>query len=253
MTTRAALDNLDALLDTHTVEPHYTAGHVIGIIAVDLVYPKMPGNVVNASTYDYPVLFHKVSFEIEQLFAGDESIKHLVIDAARTLEAEGVRAIVGACGYFAHFQQEVAAAVSVPVFLSSLLQLPLIKTGLKPDQSVLVLAADGDSLTPDLLRHIGAEQVPVVIQNVGDMPSFAPIRWGKTTLDNKALTHDLAELTRKAVHDHPEIGAILLECSDLPPYAWAIQDATGLPVFDFQTLISMVHASVMQKPYYGCL
>lgn len=251
MTTRVALDNLDALLQTYTVEPRYTAGQVLGIIAVDLIYPKMPGNVVNASTYDFPVLFHKVSFEIEQLFAGDESIKDMVIEAARALEAEGVRAIVGACGYFAHFQQEVAAAVNVPVFLSSLLQLPLIKAGIKPDQSVLVLAADGDSLTPDLLKRVGAQDVPLVVQNVGDMPSFAPIRWGKTTLDNRALTQDLAELTARITEKHPEIGAILLECSDLPPYAWAIQKATGLPVFDFQTLIRWVRACVMQAPYYG--
>ena len=91
--------------------PRYTSGQPLGIIAVDLDYPKVPGNVVNATTYDFPVLYEMVSFEIEQLFAGDPSIKEQVIAAAKKLEAEGVRAIIGACGYFAHFQKDVAAAV----------------------------------------------------------------------------------------------------------------------------------------------
>ena len=87
--------------------PRYTSGQALGIIAVDLDYPKVPGNVVNATTYDFPVLYEMVSFEIEQLFAGDPTIKQQVVEAAKKLEAEGVRAIIGACGYFAHFQKDV--------------------------------------------------------------------------------------------------------------------------------------------------
>jgi hypothetical protein len=259
MSTQNLLTTAD-LLASHTVRPQYAAGQVIGIIAVDLIYPKLPGNVANASTYDFPVAFRAVKFEIEQLFAGDPSIKEMIVQAARELEAEGVRAIVGACGYFAHFQQDVAAAVDIPVFMSSLLQLPMIKAGLKPNQNVLVLAADGESIKAPLLEKVGAAHVPIVVQNVGSMPSFAPIRWGKLEIDNKALTEDLANLAADIVAKHnaegsglPEIGAVLLECSDLPPYAWAIQNATGLPVFDFQTLIKWVKGAVVQVPYYGLM
>ena len=83
------------------------------------------------------------------------------------------------------------------------------------------------------------------------MESFAPIRWGKTLLDNERLTKDLAELAKAAAAEHPEIGAILLECSDLPPYACEIQRATGLPVFDFISMINWVEHAVVQKRYYG--
>ena len=47
-----------------TVSGAYVGGHAVGIIAVDLVYPKLPGNVVNATTFDFPVIYKKVSFEI---------------------------------------------------------------------------------------------------------------------------------------------------------------------------------------------
>lgn len=80
---------------------------------------------------------------------------------------------------------------------------------------------------------------------------FAPIRYGKTTLDNGALTKELCKVAEELLKKHPDIGAILLECSDLPPYAKAIQSVTGLPVFDFNTMIDWVYHSVVQKTYFG--
>ena len=231
--------------------PRTTAGRPIGIVAIRLDYPKLPGNVVNAATFDYPVLYEEVVFEIEQLFDGDPALEEAVVEAARTLEAKGAAAIVGACGFFAHFQQAVADAVNVPVFMSSLAQVPVIELGLRRDQRILVFAADGDSVNEALLSHVGATPDRLIVQNVGDREAFAPIRWGRTELDNGALIEDLCELARAQIAAHPEIGAILLECSDLPPYAADLHAATGLPVFDFITLIDWVHHAIAQRRYYG--
>lgn len=251
MSWQGILETADDLEQVHSVPAIYTAGHAIGIIAVDLVYPKLPGNVANATTFDFPVLYKKVNFDIELLFVGASEIEAEIIAAARELEAEGVRAIIGACGYFAHFQKQVAEAVNVPVFLSSLCQVPIIKMGLKPSQKIAVLAASGENLNDKMLQNIGVNSSDCIIQNIGDLESFAPIRWGKTTLDNARLTKDLAVVVRSLIKDRPEIGAILLECSDLPPYASEIQRASGLPVFDFITLINWVKHAVVQKRYFG--
>ena len=175
----------------------------------------------------------------------------MIIEAAKKLEAQGVRAIIGACGYFAHFQKDVAAAVDVPVFMSSLCQLPVIKAGFAQAGSIAVFAADGSSLNDDLLVQVGSNTERLIIQNVGDMESFAPIRWGGHELDNGKLTDDLCGLAKDLCRQHPDIKAILLECSDLPPYAAAIQKATGLPVFDFITLANWVAGAVLQKTYTG--
>ena len=86
---------------------------------------------------------------------------------------------------------------------------------------------------------------------MGDMESFAPIRWGGRELDNGKLTDDLCSLAKDLCQQHPDIKAILLECSDLPPYSAAIQKATGLPVFDFITLANWVASAVLQKTYTG--
>lgn len=253
MAWQAPIDDEAARRGTFTVPAHFTSGHPIGIVTVDLKYPKIPGNVANATTYAYPVLYEKVSFEIEQLFAGDPSIERQVLDAARKLEAEGARAIVGACGFFAHFQRDVAAAVDVPVFMSSLVQAPLVEIGLKPGQRIAVLSADGDSVTPELLGQVGANPERIDVVNVGGLESFAPIRWGRTTLDNGALIDDLVSLAIQQVAERPETGAFLLECSDLPPYSADIQAATGLPVYDFITLIDWAEHAVAQHPYHGLL
>lgn len=238
-------------LQSFEVIPHCTAGYPIGIITVDLPYPKLPGNVANATTFTFPVLYQKVQFEIESLFEGKKEIEETIVNAAKTLEAEGVRAIVGACGYFAHFQRIVAKAVSIPVYLSSLCQIPVITLGLKSDQKILILAASGKDLNQGLFQKLGIRTNNFLIQDIGSLDSFAPIRWSGTRLDNRKLTEDLVEEVCKRVAMYPKIGAILLECSDLPPYALSIQEATGLPVFDFNTMINWVESAVVQRGYVG--
>ncbi|MCH5462619.1 aspartate/glutamate racemase family protein [Lactobacillus sp. LC28-10] len=248
---RAVLNNDQRLNQKQAPLITPVAGNAMGIIAVNLNYPKLPGNVVNATTFDFPVEYEVIDVEIEDLFTGNSKIKDTVIKAAQKLEKRGVRAIVGACGYFANFQDEVKNAVNVPVFLSSLAQLPIIKFGLKTDQKVGVFVASYENATEEFLNKSHASKEYCVIQDVGSLSKFHPIRYGEPVLDNAGLTQQLINVSTNLIADHPEIGAILLECSDLPPYASAIQSAVGLPVFDFITLINWVFSAVVQTPYYG--
>lgn len=251
MKWQGSLENLQDLTGVHNTPARFTAGFAIGIIAVHLIYPKLPGNVANATTYPFPVLYEEVDFEIDRLFEGDPSIKTMIIEAARKLERQGVRAIIGACGYFAHFQEDVRDAVDVPVFLSSLCQLPLIKTGLSKNKKIAVLAASGDNIDDELLAKIGSDSSRLIVKNIGNLESFSAIRYGRTELDNGVLRTDICRIVEHMIDEHSDIGAILLECSDLPPYARDIQAISGLPVFDFNTMIDMVYHAVVQKTYYG--
>ena len=224
-------------------------GFPVGIICIKLDYPKIPGNVVNATTFPFPVVYEVLDFEIERLFEGDPSLEQLVLDAAKKLESSGVKVIVGACGYFAHFQQSVANHVGVPVFMSSLCQLPVIRLGLRKDARIGVLCANGENLSDAILSQIGETSHNLIIADVSKIDSFAPIRWGKDVLDNVALSRDLGTLSAEMRRRNPDMEAILLEFSDLPPYAYDIQQACGLPVFDFITMIEWVAKSVTQNRY----
>ena len=230
--------------------PSFVSGFPVGIIAITLNYAKLPGNVVNPASFDFPVLYEEVTFDIEDLFRGADELREQVVAAAVKLESRGVKAIAGACGYFLHFQEDVRNAVNVPVFLSSLLQLPLLLAALPRRKKVAVFAASGSDLTPDFLARAGAGPERVEVIDVGAIESFAPIRYERGNLDNGRLADDLAAIA-SGLGKRADIGAILLECSDLPPYAKIIQRASGLPVADFISLIDYAHRIVSQPFYRG--
>ena len=76
---------------------------------------------------------------------------------------------------------------------------------------------------------------------------------GKGGLDYDKVGDEVCGLARQLVQDNPDIGAILLECTDMPPYAHRIQAELGLPVYDAITLIRYAKSVVTQTPYYGFL
>jgi hypothetical protein len=159
---------------------------------------------------------------------------------------------VGACGYFGYYQKEAAAALDVPVFLSSLLQISIIKHTLKADQQVGVICASRESLSKETLGACGVDDPSeLVIVGAQDLPEFKNILNCTCHYNPAQLERELTELAVKLTTDNPQIGALLLECSDMPPFSWAVQTATGLPVFDFITMIKWIHSAVVQQPYHG--
>lgn len=230
------------------------AGYPIGILVLDVWYPIIPGNVANATTYDFPVLLKLIPGSKQtRVHSGDPTLLDDIIAAGKELERDGVRAICGACGYLGNFQSQVAKALDVPVFLSSLVQVPFICAGLKPGQKVGVLCADGPSLTPAILKNCGVADPGVcVVKGVGEEPQFSAILHSdRGHFDNAGVREEVVRAAVRMVEQNPEIGAMLLECSDMPPYSSDVQRAVNLPVFDFITMIKWVHSAVAQTPYHG--
>jgi Asp/Glu/hydantoin racemase len=229
------------------------AGNAIGILVLDLWYPYLPGNVANASTYNFPVQYKILrGSTIPQILSADPTLLDLIVEGGRELEKQGARAIIGACGYFGNYQKEAAAILDVPVFLSSVLQIPIIRRGLKPNQKIGVICAVADSLTPKLLSQCGIDDLSnVVIAGAQDLPEFQNILQCTGSFNSHEIEQQLVELAKQLVSKNPDIGAILLECSDMPPYAWAIQNAVKLPVLDFTTLINWVYNTVVRRPFAG--
>jgi hypothetical protein len=239
--------------DVTIPEGRAIAGTSIGILVLDLGYPYLPGNVANASTYKFPVRFNVLKGStIPQILSHDKSLLDMIIKGGEELMNDGVRAIVGACGYFGYYQKEAASILGVPVFLSSLLQIPLIKQTLKTDQQVGVICAHEDSLSPETLGACGIDNPSeLVITGAQNLPEFKNIINCTHHYNPLKLERELTGLAVKLTSDNPQIGALLLECSDMPPFSWAVQNATGLPVFDFITMINWIHSAVVQRPYHG--
>ena len=239
----------------YTVRDAESYGHALGIILVDVRTPFIPGDVGNASTYRYPVVYRTTKdVSLERLInQGDKSMAPAVIATARELEKMGVRAISSDCGYMLHFQKEVADAVSVPVMLSSLLQLPMLEAMLGRTQKIGVICANKPRLTPELLALSGAQdQNRLVVYGLEACPAFrSPILDEEPVLDAGLVEQEVAGTARALVEAHPDVSRILLECSNLPPYAHAVQQATGRPVFDFTTMLDMFVGASFRKPFTG--
>ncbi len=228
-------------------------GESIGILILDASYPCVPGNVGNASTFSFPVRYEKVQgASIDRLLnKQDPELATPFIQAARNLRDHGVKAITGACGFMAFFQQEVAASIDIPVFLSSLLQIPFIfkVTGKK----VGIITANASCLTEKHFENAGIfKDCPIAITGMESQPEFkSAILEEKGTLDTVKIENEVIGVAQQLAKDNPDIGSILLECSDLPPYAAAVQGAVNLPVFDFITMINYIHSSLVRMPFKG--
>jgi N-acyl-D-aspartate/D-glutamate deacylase len=57
----------------------------------------------------------------------------------------------------------------------------------------------------------------------------------------------IEEDAKRILEKNQKTGAIVLECTDLPAFAKAIQKVTNLPVFDIVALVRMVHEAFLRK------
>lgn len=227
------------------------AGFGIGMLALDTRHRLVPGNLQHAASFPFPILYHLVcDIPVRALMRGDPDAAQPIVAGARALEAQGVRAIVGACGSFANYQTTVAAAVRVPVYLSILLEVPLLLRVLPPERALGILFASTATFTERVRQECGIDTVERIVALGADaVPAFQPILSQTGELDEPALERGLVALAERALAEHPRIGAWLLQCSDLPPYAPAITRATELPVFDMVGLIHRIHAALAPRPY----
>lgn len=208
---------------------------------------KLPGNSTNPETFDFPVKYCRIKgANIHTILENPcEKVLESMISESRKMEAQGIRAITTSCGFNAIFQRELADSVNVPVFTSSLMQIPLVQNMLGKQQSVGIITAKKSSLTKKHLQCAGiSNQISIHIEGLEICTEWNKIFSSPNEdIDIPTVEKDVIEvacsMTKKAT-----IGAFVLECTDLPPFAHAIRKATGLPVFDFVTLTNYVYQGI---------
>jgi hypothetical protein len=235
-------------------KPQTSYGRPIGIVVLEEHIPCPPGTPGNPTTFSYPVRYEVArgvsTMDLRRAVpAGLESF----IAAGRSLVERGAWAIAGNCGLMIVHQEALARALPVPVLLSSLLQVPLIARMLGPKAAIGVVVSGANSLNAEHLQLARAGgDARIVLASMEGKPNFsAAIREEGGELDFEAVTAEAVEVARRLVSDHPEVKALLFECVDLPPYAHAVQEAVGLPVFDITTLIDHFHSALVRNPFRG--
>ncbi len=202
-------------------------------------FPRIPGDVGNAGTWPFPVLYRVVKDASPDRVVrrGAEGLLPAFIEAARELVATGADGITTNCGFLSVYQEEIAAAVGVPVATSSLMQAPMIQALLPPGRRVGILTISKATLSE---AHLAAARVPqgTPVQGTDGGREFTRVILGdEPELDIGAAEADLIEAGEALVAAHPDVGALLLECTNMCPYAAALADHLALPVFDMTSFV----------------
>ena len=223
-------------------------GFAVGILMLDTQFPRIPGDMGNVSTFPFPVRYQRVEGADPDLVVrrGAAGLLPAFIEGAQRLQHEGVGAITTNCGFLVKFQRELAAAVRVPVFTSSLLLVPLVHRLLPPGRRVGIMTVNAGTLTREHLDGAGiGSDMPIAVAGMETEKEFTRVLLGnELVLDVDAAREEHVRVARRLVAEHSDISAIVLECTNMPPYAADIQRETGLPVFDIVSLVTMVHTAL---------
>lgn len=242
---------------TDEERPLYYFGEAVGILLFRPWYYCIPtqGHVSYAPTYDFPVRFKFVDdpFDPVGFHESSPEKKGWNIDSwirsAQELQEEGVRAMVGGCGLTGMIQKELAAAIELPVYTSSLLFVPEVHETMAGGRRVGILTVSESQLTAhDRALFAGCdidESIPIAIAGMNE--SADADTWLTMTTpayDKKKVEQAVVNTALGLIGDYPDLGAFVLECTDMPPYSDAIRAATGLPVFDAVDMVNRVHNQV---------
>lgn len=223
----------------------------LGILMLDTRFPRIPGDVGNEQTFPFPVrkLMVEGADPRRVVLEGDSALLEPFVQGARLLEQEGVSAITTSCGFLAMFQRELAHQVQIPVFTSSLLQVPMVARALPQGSSVGILTADSRSLTPRHFAGAGMEQVHKVVYGM-EHTHFHDVFVGNSTkLDREQARRDILWAARAMVKENPQVKAIVMECTNMPPYAHSVARELGLPVYDITTLANYVMSGLARTAW----
>lgn len=227
-------------------------GAPLGILMLEAHFPRIPGDMGNGTTWPFPVLYRVVTGASPDrvVLQGAAGLLPDFIAAAQDLVRLGAEAITTNCGFLSLFQRELASAVGVPVATSSLMQVPWVQATLPPGKRVGVVTVSASSLTPAHLAGAGVPlDTPVTGTENGREFFRVLIKAEKDDMDVDLAEQDVVQAARDLVAGHPEVGAIVLECTNMPPYAAAVQAATGLPVYDVYSLITWFHAGLRPRVF----
>lgn len=227
-------------------------GAPLGILMLEARFPRIHGDMGNGTTWPFPVLYRVVggASPDKVVLKGAAGLLPDFIEAARELVRLGAEAITTNCGFLALFQRELAAAVGVPVATSSLMQVPWVQATLPPGKRVGIVTVSAGSLTPKHLEGAGVPlDTPVTGTENGREFFRVLIKAEKDDMDVGLARQDVVEAALALVQANPDVGAIVLECTNMPPYAAAVQAATGLPVYDIYSMITWFHAGLRPRVF----
>lgn len=226
-------------------------GAAVGILMLDARFPRIRGDMGHAGTWPFPVLYHVVrdASPDRVVRRGADGLLDRFVDAAKNLVADGADGITTNCGFLSVFQNELADRVGVPVASSSLMQVAMVNRLLPSGKRAGILTISASTLTPEHLASAGVPAGTPIGTTESGKEFTRVILNDENELDVELARRDNIDAALELVSKHRDIGAIVLECTNMTPYAADIRDATGLPVFSMVSFVNWFQTSLQPRIY----
>lgn len=235
----------------------YKGGYVhydipIGVLCLESYFPKPPGHIRNPLSFSFPIVCHVLKgIDVEKmLFAPESGLASRLIAGAQQLEKDGVKAIIGSCGFMALFQEQLSAHVTIPVFSSSLLQIPLVRLAHGPKARIGVLTASAEALGVQHFAAVGVDRNDYAVAGMEQEPVFSDLilRQTQKDMDLRAMEQAVCSVVEK-MHAQYSLDALILECTDLSAFSKAVQEKITVPVYDVNSLAEYAAHAVVRRNY----
>jgi len=235
------------------------SGVTIGLLQFQANLPMIPGNMGNATTFDFPMAYREMNAANVYDVMSTTPIKRFTdaaVEACNWLEMQGVRAIIGNCGFWGHYQIAVQERIDTPFFSSSLMMLPMMVRCLPKNQKVGVITANGPLLSEGVaIENCGLSmdlmEERVVIEGCENDPEFARAMAVQGSYNPVKFEQDVLAGIKRLMKKDPDIGIILLECTELSPHAHAVQRLVNLPVWDYTSMTRWIESGMARTPFTG--
>lgn len=226
-------------------------GARLGILMLEARFPRIPGDMGNAGTWPFPVLYRVVTGASPDRVVRNraEGLLQDFLDAARELVELGADGITTNCGFLSLYQRDIAAHVGVPVATSSLMQAPFIQAVLPPGKRVGIVTISAATMSREHLERAGVDPATPVVGTDGGREFTRAILNDEPRLDVALAEQDIVDAGADLLRRHPDVGAILLECTNMVPYARALRDRVQLPVYDIYSFVSWFHAGLSPRDF----
>lgn len=209
---------------------------------------ELTGNSTNPNSYHYPVIFQRIEGATWETVveSQDPTVLNNMIEQAKEYEKQGAASILTSCGFNAIYQKKIAQEISIPFYSSSLIQIPFIRAVIGDDRDILVITANKDSLIKEHFNETGTDDLShIIIYGMSEeCDEWKNINSFEVRMDLNKLREEIINFSKRLAKDHVNAGAILLECTDLPPFSVIFKEETGLPVFDYMTLANYAHSAI---------
>ena len=212
---------------------------LLGILRLDYNYPAALGDIDHPGSFNYEVLYRSIpglTFEMCQSGNLTREVIEECIESIKFLEQHHVSGITGDCGFMINIQDLIKEHTHFPVFMTCLIQLPSIIHTLNSKEEIAIFTANRNSLSTiekelDRVCDIPEHSHRLKIVGCQDIPGFEAVAMGEK-VDVKKVEVGIVKLTHNFIEKNPNVGCVLLECTELSPYANSIRKSTGLPVYD---------------------